>query len=627
MAGEKKIQNAIKPMLAKSAPSPFDDSDWLFEIKWDGYRAIAEKKDNKISFYSRNGISFAGKFVRILNDLERQANEMILDGEIVAYNSEGKPDFQMLQQIDLNPDMPLTYQVFDLLWLNGFPTKELPLQDRKELLKEALTETDIIKFCEHIPERGIDFFKEIKKLDLEGMIAKKRDSIYRENYRSSEWLKIKRTLTDEVIICGFTEPRGSRKNFGSLILAKYFGDELVYCGHTGTGFSDAKLEEIHQLLQPLIIKNSPIKPKPKTNAPATWVQPKIVCEIEYSEITKDGIFRHPVFRRIREDKEAEEIHVKSNVMTAKKQTSKTSDKKRTRFKKEVKLTHPDKVYFPDSGITKADVVDYYQSIASYILPHLKNRPLSLNRFPNGIENPGFYQKNAGESLPDWMDTVEIYSESTEKYIEYAICNSKKALMYLNNLGCIDLNPWNSTTKNLDKPDFMVLDIDPSDKNDFEQVIEVSLKVKELLDELKTEAYCKTSGKTGMHIYLPLNKKYTFDQVKDFAHILMNKIHSQLPKFTTLERNLKKRGKSHIYLDYLQNRSGQTLASVYSLRPTKEASVSIPLRWEELKTGLKPRDFNIHNALKRIKSEGDLFKPVLGKGIDMEKALKYLEEKV
>lgn len=197
-------------------------------------------------------------------------------------------------------------------------------------------------------------------------------------------------------------------------------------------------------------------------------------------------------------------------------------------------------------------------------------------------------------------------------------------MYLNNLGCIDLNPWNSTTKDLDKPDFLVLDIDPSDKNDFEQVIEVSLKIKELLDQLKTDAYCKTSGKTGMHIYLPLNKKYTFDQVKDFAHLLMNKIHAQLPKITTLERNLKKRGKSHIYLDYLQNRTGQTLASVYSLRPTKEASVSMPLRWDELKSGLKPWDFNIHNALSRIESVGDLFKPVLGKGIDMEKALKYFE---
>lgn len=621
-------------MLAKPFEKAFNDKDWLFEIKWDGYRAIADLSRDEPLFYSRNGISFLSKFDKIAHDFSQQQYQMILDGEIVAYNDQGSPSFQLLQQIGDHPNLALVYQVFDLLWLNGHSTEELPLIQRKELLKEALVETDTIKYCDHFPEKGIAFFEQMKKMELEGMIAKRAGSQYVENYRSTEWLKIKFSNTEEAIICGFTEPRGSRKSFGALILGKYVNQELIYCGHTGTGFNQTSLKELHKRLKKMMIKSSPFKVIPKTNTPVTWVKPELVCEIKYSEITEDGIFRHPVFMGVREDKEPEEVK-DQEIQPKKSQTmkAKASSKKAENSEKEkeitlnrhiVKLTNQDKIYFPNDGITKGDVIDYYQSVAEYILPHLKNRPLSLNRFPNGIEEQGFYQKDAGDHIPDWVKTTQVYSESNDKYIDYVYCNDKATLAYLNNLGCIDLNPWNSSLPDLEHPDYLVLDLDPSKKNTFDEVIETALQVNEVLQSIKIKGYCKTSGSTGIHIYIPMAGKYDFDQVKDFAHILMKQVHEKLPEITTLERSLQKRDSSKIYLDYLQNRTGQTLASVYSLRPKQGASVSMPLEWDELKPGLLPTDYTIKNALERIKDKGDLFKPVLGRGIDMIRALEQLQ---
>jgi bifunctional non-homologous end joining protein LigD len=627
-------------MLAKSFENAFDDEDWVFEIKWDGYRAIADLSDKSPLFYSRNGISFLSKFEKVTKDFEHQKYQMILDGEIVAYDEHGKPSFQLLQQIGDNPNLALTYQVFDLLWLNGHSTEELPLLQRKELLKEALVETDVIRYCDHIPEKGIAFFNQMKKMQLEGMIAKKATSLYTENHRTNDWLKIKFTNTEEAIICGFTEPRGSRKSFGALILGKYMDEKLVYCGHTGTGFNKESLSQMHERLKELTVKTSPFEKKPKTNMPVTWTKPELVCEIKFSEITKDGIYRHPVFVALREDKNPEEISDSINKISpinenpkemkakaAPKKSTKPTEKEKeiTLNRHTVKLTNQDKIYFPKDGITKGDVIEYYQSVAEYILPYLKNRPLSLNRFPNGIEEQGFYQKDAGDNMPDWIKTTEVYSESNDKYIDYVYCNDKATLAYLNNLGCIDLNPWNSALPDLEHPDYLVLDLDPSKKNTFDDVIETALQVNEVLNSVKIKGYCKTSGSTGIHVYIPMGGKYDFDQVKDFAHILMKQVHTQLPEITTLERSLQKRDDNKIYLDYLQNRTGQTLASAYSLRPKEGASVSMPLEWDEVKPGMKPTDFTIDNALDRIKEKGDLFKPVLGKGIDMMKALELLED--
>ena len=620
LTGQTKFEDYIKPMLASVKEDPFDDEEWIFEIKWDGYRAIAEITD-QFKLYSRNGLSFHGKYIQIEEELKKQEHQMILDGEIVAYDAKNKPNFQTLQHYGDNLSAPLIYQVFDLLYLNGHSTTELPLIQRKELLKEALVESDHVRYCDHVEGEGKAFFEAVSKQELEGMIAKNKSSQYHQGSRSKEWLKVKIHQTEEAVIVGYTDPRGARKGFGALILGTYQEGELVYAGHTGTGFNEKLLLEIYELMQPLVTPNMPFKTEPATNMPPTWVIPKLVCTIKYAERTEDNMFRHPVFVGIRDDVTTENMRDESMKQRDENKPVKAGKKNNTA--REVKYSNLDKLYWEKEGITKGDLIDYYQSVSEYILPHLKDRAQSLNRFPNGIEGESFYHKDAGGEAPKWVDTAQIYSESNNKELEYIVCNNKETLGYLNNLGCIELNPWNSRTAKLDYPDYMIIDLDPSPTNTFEEVIEAALTTKEVLDSCNIQSYCKTSGSTGIHVFVPMGAKYTYDQVKDFAHIIAQLILKKLPKTTTLERSLAKRGRK-IYLDYLQNRRGQTVVSVYSVRPKPGATVSMPLEWKEVKAGFKIADFTIHNALKRIKKKGDIFAPVLAEGIDMSAAIEKLQ---
>jgi len=629
-------------MLAKETDIAFDNKDWLFEIKWDGYRAISEKKDDNILLYSRNGTSFQQTYPIVTDQLKKINADVVLDGEIVVLNDEGKPDFQFLQHYSENQDRPIQYQVFDLLELNGHDTTGLPLINRKELLKKIIPKDEVIKFSDHILEKGKSFFKVSKEKKLEGIMAKKIDSKYYPGKRTSGWLKIKNRKTAEAIIAGYTEPAGSRNYFGALILAAKEGNTFKYIGHTGTGFSQKTLKEMYDLLQPLVQKKSPFVEKIKTNSPVTWVKPKIICEVKYTEVTADDKFRHPVFLHLRDDKSINKItmnNIKNALIASKnvkkdmpenrslknKKASNQTEKIYTFGKRKVKVTNIDKVYFPEEGLTKGEIIEYYISMADYILPYLKGRPESLLRNPNGIHAQSFFQKDAADNVPAFVKNQEIYSESNKKEINYIVCDNLLTLVYLNNLGCIEMNPWHSTVKSLEKPDYLIIDIDPSKENTFDQVIEVALSVKEILNKAGAESYCKTSGASGLHVYVPTAKKYTYEQIKDFAYLVCVMANDKLNDFTTLERNLKKRGKKHIYLDYLQNRWGQTIASVYSLRPKPGATVSTPLLWKEVKKGLSPKEFTIYNTLDRVKKMGDIFKGVLGKGIDLRKCLKNLEQ--
>jgi DNA ligase D len=302
----------------------------------------------------------------------------------------------------------------------------------------------------------------------------------------------------------------------------------------------------------------------------------------------------------------------------------TSKNSGTKPGRNLKLSNLDKLYWPKEKITKGELIDYYEGVSSYILPYLKNRPMSLKRNPNGVRDNGFFQKDAGNIAPDWMKTAPILAESTGKTVNYLLCNDKPGLLFLANLGCIEMNPWNSTVAKPDHPDYLVMDIDPSDKNTFDDVIEVTLAVKEVLDMIKAPGFCKTSGASGMHVYIPCNKKYAYDQVRDFANLIAVAVTHLLPDLTTVERSLSKRKKNEIYVDYLQNSKGQTLASVYSARPKPGATVSTPLEWKEVKKGLHPSQFTIKNVLKRIAKKGDLFSGVLGQGVNIARSLKLLE---
>lgn len=639
-APEKKLHKFITPMFAKPGGKPFSSEDWIFELKWDGYRAVAEVGPADIKFYSRNGLSFADKYETVYEELKIIKQKMILDGEVVVFNEEGRPDFQKLQLYSENAHLPIIYYVFDILSYKGKNLTGLPLLERKELLRKALPESDIIRYCDHVADEGEAFFEQIVAKNMEGMIAKRKDSIYHIGRRTNEWLKIKHHNTEEVVIAGFTAPRGGRKHFGALVLGRYEGKELKYAGHTGTGFDDASLKDLSAKLKPLIQEKSPFKEKIKTNMPVTWVKPVLVCNIKFTELTNEKIFRHPVFQGLRVDKKATEVKVGNMPATVKSPPDKITKKSPGKTVKddeaddtgtkiiklngnELKLTNQNKIYWPEEGYTKGDMINYYNTMYKYILPYLKDRPESLNRTPNGITSKGFYQKDAGGQAPAWVKSVKLYSESTDKDIDYIICNDRLTLFYLNNLGCIEINPWNSRLGSLEYPDYMVIDLDPSDKNTFEEVIDAALATKEVLDKAGAAAFCKTSGASGLHIYVPMGAQYTYDQVRDFCKIIVMHVQEMMPDNTTLERSLKKRSDKKMYLDFLQNRQGQTLACAYSLRPKPGATASAPLNWKEVKSGLHPSQFNIHTLPKRVEKTGDIFKGVLGKGIDVLKCLKNL----
>lgn len=625
-------------MLAKPGGKAFDDPEWLFEIKWDGYRAVSELNKGKVKLYSRNGVSFENKYAEIVVALQELKHNMVLDGEIVVLDPKAQPSFQLLQHYpDVPEDCSLIYYVFDILSIEGKSLQEEPLLARKKKLQSILPKNSIIRYCEHVIGSGDKFFKWVLDHDLEGMIAKKTDSLYHTNKRSSEWLKIRNHNITETIICGFTAPRGSRNHFGSLILGIYNDEGIMqYAGHVGTGFSDQSLKELYQQMMKLKMDKSPFQNKVKVNDVVTWIKPVLICNIKYTEWTRDKQLRHPVFMGLRidkkprevkeEKKESMETKVRKSVAKSAVKKAKIPAAKEAKVvkagKTEVKLTNQDKIYFPKDKLTKGDVVNYYQSVQAYILPYLKDRPESLKRNPNGIEDKGFFHKDAGEGAPEWVKSISLHSESANKDIDYILCNDKATLMYLNNLGCIEINPWNSRIQKVDNPDYMIIDIDPSDKNTFEQVIQTAQVVKKVLDKAGASSFCKTSGATGLHVYVPMGAKYSYNQVKDFGHLVAMMVQEELSEFTTLERPLNKR-KNRIYIDYLQNRKGQTLACAYSLRPVEGASVSTPLEWKEVKKGLKPSQFTIHNILKRIQTKGDLFEGVLGKGVNLNDCLKKL----
>jgi bifunctional non-homologous end joining protein LigD len=633
----------IKPMMAKLTDGPFDGEDWLFEIKWDGYRAVAEVQSGKVELYSRSGKSYGEKYRPIVESLQQLGHDAVLDGEIVVLNSKGHATFQQLQNFQNTPREHLYYYVFDLLYLDGEDLRDLPLLERKRRLEEMLSELPAVRYSDHVRANGKAFFKEAQRKQIEGIMAKLATSPYRTGSRSSEWLKIKTHLRQEVVIGGFTEPKGKRKHIGALILGVYEGDKLTYVGQSGSGFNTKTLEALKAKLDPLVQPESSFTGTVKPNAPATWVKPELVAEISFAEWTADGIMRQAIFEGLREDKQAREVvretsqHAEEAVKEAeskpkaKKTATKTSASLRKNGKDEnreeleiegqlVSFSNRDKLYWPDEGITKGDLISYYQGITYVLIPYLKDRPQSLLRHPNGITKPGFFQKDI-DHTPDWVRTVALRAESTGQEVDYLVCDNKATLAYMNNLGCIQLNPWNSRLAHLENPDYLVIDLDP-DENPYDEVVEVALVTKEVLDQAGARSYCKTSGATGMHIYVPLGANYTFEQAKQFAHEVAQLVHAQLPQLTSLERNPKSRRKK-IYLDYLQNAIAQTVAAPYSARPRPGAPVSAPLRWEEVKAGLDPRQFTISNMPERLQQLGDIFSGVLGEGIDLMQCLEKL----
>lgn len=656
----KKIQKTamptgIKPMLATLVDEPFDDEGWQYEVKWDGYRALAAINKGTVELLSRNNKSFNDKFYPIYDLLGKWKINALIDGEILVLNEKGISKFGSLQNWRSEADGELVFYVFDILWYDGKNLMELPLFQRQAILNEILpADDDRIRLGKVYKASGIDFFAAAKKMGLEGIIAKKINSTYVSDRRSKEWLKIKVSKLQEVVIAGFTKNEDTSKAFSSLLLGVYEKGKLQYVGKVGTGFSDKLQREMMKQFEPLIISESPFDQLPDVNKPsrfrpnppkakATWLKPELVCEVAFTEVTEDGVFRHPSFQGMREDKKGKEVIREEEIPTEKVISNKTAKtekhseaikapqqaerktllnpKEQTQVRKvnghELKFTNLSKVYWPDDQVTKRDLFNYYYQVADYILPYLKDRPQSLNRFPGGINGKSFYQKDVKGKAPEWAKTFPYENGEGEKK-EYLVGTDEASLLWMASLGCIEMNPWFSRIQKPDHPDYCVIDLDP-DQHSFDQVVEAAQVTKKILDAIDVPSYCKTSGSTGIHIYIPLNAKYTYDQSQLFAKMVVSLVQKEIPDYTSLERIIPAR-KGKMYLDFLQNRPGATIAGPYSLRPKPGATVSMPLHWEEVKKGLKMKDFNIYNTIDRLKTEGDLFKGVLGKGIDLKKAV-------
>lgn len=646
----------VKPMLATLVDKPFDKPGWTYEVKWDGYRAVAYVNKGEAALSSRNNKSFTEKYYPITKAMESWPINAVLDGEILVIGDDGKADFGALQNWRSETDGHLIYYAFDLLWYEGKNLMDLPLSERQAILKEVLpTNDDNIRLSQVFTASGLDFFEAARKMGLEGIMAKRADSTYIPDARSKDWLKVKVNQRQEVVIGGFTNNDGSNKAFSSLLLGVYEDGKFLYVGKVGTGFSAKTQKEMMETFRPLITKKIPFDSEPDINKPsrfrpnppnatATWLKPELVCEVSFAEVTKDGVFRHPSFEGMRSDKQAKnvvrETATETSELTEDLKTKQNNDtqlvaapksigaktllnpKEETQVKKvkghEIKFTNLSKLYWPEDGVTKRDMFNYYHQAAEYILPYLKDRPQSLNRFPGGIHGPSFYQKDVKGKAPDWIKTFP-YTTSEGEDKEYVVGDDEATLLWIASLGCIEMNPWFSRIQHPDDPDYCVIDLDPDKKTTFEQVILAAQEVKKVLDALDVPGFVKTSGSTGIHIYIPLGAKYTYDQSQMFAKLIVSIVHNQLPEFTSLERMIKNR-EGKMYLDFLQNRPGATIAGPYSLRPKPGATISTPLHWDEVKTGLQMKDFTIKNAIARFKSEGDLFKGTLGKGINMEKAV-------
>lgn len=652
-APKQAFYQSLSPMLATLVDQAFDDDNWCYEIKWDGYRAVALMNKTKFEFKSRNGKSFAEKFYPIADALKKMKLNAVFDGEVVVLNRNGQANFGKLQNWRSEADGELIYYVFDLLWYNGKDLKGLPLLQRKAILQAILPTNESIQLSKDFETSGIEFLEVAKKMGLEGIMAKKKNSGYHPKERSKDWLKIKANKRQEVVIAGFTRNADTKKVFSSLLVGVYKGAKLIYIGKIGTGFSNQMQQAMMKQFKPLITNqmlfaqapevNKASRFKPNPNAVVTWLKPLLVAEVSYTEMTADGVMRHPAFEGLREDKSVKSIVLEKekaseSIVKGSKRRSQSLEKssqkqllnstENIQIKKvnghELKLTNLNKIYWPKEKISKRDLINYYHQIAPVLLPYLKNRPQSMNRYPNGITGKSFYFKNVKGKVPDWMSTYAYFSEDDAQEKEYLIANDEATLLYMINMGCIELNPWSSTVKKPDHPTFCMIDLDP-DQNSFDQVVETALLTKQLLDDMGVPSYCKTSGSTGLHIYIPLNHKYAYEQSKEFARVIVTLVNKELPKFTTLERTIKDR-KGKMYLDFLQNRAHATIACAYAVRPKPGATVSMPLEWDEVKKGLKMTDFTIHNALERIQTNGDIFKPVLGKGVDLEKVIvKYMKK--
>ncbi len=605
------------PMLATSADSLPESEGWTYEPKWDGYRAIATIAGGEATLTSRRGNDLTERFREAAKAAERgvRSSDAVVDGEIAALDDDGRSRFSLLQQ----GTGTLALVLFDVLEIDGDPLLEEPLSERRKRLEALVDSSKGGIFVSPQFDDGRALLRAARKQGIEGVVAKKLDSSYQPGRRSTDWRKVKVRASQEVVIVGYTKGQGRRSHsFGALVVAVHEAGGLRWAGNVGTGYSDDEIERLLGLLRPLERKTAPLAEEPKMprvrRGDAVWVEPKLVAQVEFVEWTHDGRLRAPVYLGLREDKTPEEVR---------REPAPVPDVIR-KGKRELRLSNLDKPFWPEEGITKGDLIAYYRDVAEVLVPHLRQRPFTMKRYPDGWQGKNFFQKQAPTHMPEWIKRSRQPASTREgekKIIDYALVDDELALLWMVNMGCIDMHAWSSRVDKPERPDWVMFDLDPSEGATFDDVVEVAGLVKQTLDLLELASYPKTSGSRGIHVLVPVSRRQTFADAREFAAIVAGALARAHPGLVTTEWARKKR--RGVLVDANQNRPGATNAAVYSVRPRAGAPVSTPLRWEEVVPGLDLASLTMDVVRDRVARDGDLFAPVLEGGQSLAQALKAL----
>jgi len=652
------MPSRVEPMLATLSDRAFSDPNWLFEIKWDGVRALARIENGDLTLRSRTGADITKRYPELASLPEAlSAHEAILDGEIVALDAHGHSDFERLQERmhvrapseHLRAQIPAVYFVFDLLYCDGYDLRKSSLLERKQLLSRLLHTSERFRYSDHQLEKGKELFELAEKNGLEGILAKRTDSPYTSD-RSPYWMKLKITKTVDAVVGGWTEARTPAIPFGSLLLGLYEGKKLRFIGHVGSGFDAKKLKELSNKLKELAVPACPFLTVPETNEKPSWVSPALVARVKFSGWTDEHALRHPVFIALREDARPADCQRENEVAAATpapaivrapeivgRVLNTTAQIEAELFKgrsetvtieldgKRLRFSNLNKVYFPESGHTKRNLLAYYYRMSDFILPFLRDRALVLRRYPDGIKGQAFFQKDVREGLPDWFKTVPVDSEHRGEVIHYATASDCASLLFLTGLGCIDHNPWSSRYDDVNHPDYFFFDLDPSDGTEFSVVVTIARALHEKLEELRLANFLKTSGATGIHIYIPVEPIYTYEQLRTFGEIIARTVTAEHPNLVTNERTVAKRPAGRVLIDVQQNAHGRPLAAAYSVRAFPQAPVSCPLLPRELRPSLRPETLNIKTVFARLKEKGDLWGDFWKRRQRLEQAIELLSK--
>jgi bifunctional non-homologous end joining protein LigD len=653
----------LAPMQAELGDAPFNDAGWMWEPKLDGYRALAFIDGADVQLRSRRGLELSADFPRLAEGLRKQAvNRMVLDGEIVAFDAAGKPSFNALQ----NRAQQVVFFCFDLLNFEGVDLRKAPYSDRRRYLAQCLLPSPLVQLVHAAPD-GVALHAAAIASGLEGVVGKRIDSRYESGRRSASWVKVKATHSAEFVIGGYTKGKGSRAPLGAILVGYWEAGKLRYASHVGSGFDDTSVEKVKSRLDPLRRTSCPFEEKPEVNAPTQWVEPEVVAEVRFQDWTNDDRLRASVFLRLRDDVDPKEIRRQARrAKTEIDEVVQQLDNRKAAFTlavgtHQIRLTHLDRVYWPadaalkQPALTKRDLVRYFAQVAPYILPHLADRPLTMIRMPDGIGGQRFFQKHWEQERPAFVETITVFSGHKDESHDYLLCNNLPTLLWLAQSGTLEFHVWHSRAKAaadaasqgtdyasslksleesvLNHPDYVVFDIDPyiysgkeapGDEPElnnaaFEKGKEVAFRLRELLHSMSLEPIVKTSGKTGLHVFVPIRRTIDFDAAREVSEIVGRHLMRQHPNDITLEWSVPKRtGK--IFMDYNMNVRGKTLNVAYSPRGAVGAPVSMPLTWEEL-AGVHPLDFRITNAAQRLARTGDRWRDALARKQSLERTLK------